>query len=237
MPTPLDRAGAALIPAEGLSALAAVRCHGDVAVVLSGDRAWVTWPPGDAAVWHRLLAVPGVMFFEEREGRWYELGCRLPTFDLPPSQDAKPLDRVLLPAPLAADAAPPFAESPVPLRIVPSDQLHPTTALRTTLSALQAWVDGATTQELAAVRAARCGERVLLRGEPLPAIPGAERFWGDRVLVPLGFRVEPDLPETAIRAAAEVSLNEKLIITADGAEAVPEEAFAPLTRAGARTAQ
>jgi hypothetical protein len=74
----------------------------------------------------------------------------------------------------------------------------------------------------------------LLRGERLPAIVEAERFWGGRVLVPLGFRVEPDLPETAIRAAAAVSPNEVLILTPDGAETVPEQAFAPLTRARAR---
>src|SRR5262249_55019067 len=89
---------------------------------------------------------------------------------------------------------------------------------------------------LTAVRAARCGDRLLLRGDRLPAIPAAERFWGGRVLVPLGFRVEPDLPETAIRAAAGGSLNEMLILTADGAGAGREEGFAPLTRAGARLA-
>jgi hypothetical protein len=231
---PLDHTAAALMPASGLAALAAVRCRADVTVILVDDRAWVTWPPGDAAVWHRLLAVPGVRFFEERDGAWYELGHRVPAFDLPPTGDAKPFDRVLFPAPLATEPAPPFAEPPVPLRLVPSDQIHATTALRTTLAAIQPWADRATTAELTAVRAARCGGRVLLRGDRLPVIPDAERFWGDRVLAPLGCRVEPDLPETAIRAAAGVSLSEVLILTAAGVEAVPEGAFAPLTRAGVR---
>ena len=101
---------------------------------------------------------------------------------------------------------------------------------------MRAWVDRATTRELASVQAARHGERVLLRGDRLPAIANAERFWGDGVLRPLGFRVEPDLPETAIRAAAAVSLNELLVLAADGAEAIPYEAFTPLTRAAARLA-
>src|SRR5438445_11649655 len=91
MPTTSDRAGAALMPANGLAALAAVRCRADVTVVLFDDRVWVTWPPGDAVVWHRLLSIPGVRFFEQRNETWYELGHRLPAFDLPPPGDPKPL--------------------------------------------------------------------------------------------------------------------------------------------------
>jgi len=236
MPTPLDQATAALLPAHGLAALAAARCHPDVLVVHSGDQVWVTWPPGDAAVWQRLLAVPNVRFFEFVDGSWYELGHRLPVFDLPPTGEPRPLDRVLFPAPLATEWATQLVEPPVPLRLVSSEEVRATSALRTTVAAFQSWVDRATTAELTVVRAARCGDRVLLRGDRLPAIPAAVRFWGGRVLVPLGFRVEPDLPETAIRAAAAVSLNEVLILSADGAEAVPQEAFAPLTRAAARLA-
>jgi hypothetical protein len=65
-------------------------------------------------------------------------------------------------------------------------------------------------------------------------VPDAQRFWGERVLTPLGFRPEPELPETALRAAAEVSLGELLVLTESGAEAIPEDAFAPLTRAAMR---
>src|SRR5262245_12834167 len=236
MPTLFDCASAALMPITGLGALAAVRCHAKVTVVLSDDRAWVNWPPGDSEVWQRLLAVGGATFFEQRDGVWYQLGHRLPAFDVPPPGDARPLDRVLLPAPQQAQGAPSLGVEPLPLRLVPCHQVHATTALRTTIDAIQAWVDRATTRELGAVRAARCGESIMLRGERLPLIATAERFWGGRVLTPLGMRVEPDLPETVIRASAMVSLNEVLVITEGGAEAVPEEAFTPLTRARARLA-
>src|SRR5436305_1460283 len=109
MPSPLDRAGAALLPLGGLAVLAGGRCRGDVQVVVDGQRAWVSWPAGEAEVWEPLLA-------------------------------------------------------------------------------------------------------------------------------PLGLGAEPDLLETALRAAAEVSLNELLLLTPGGAEAIPESAFEPLSLAGVRLA-
>jgi len=68
----------------------------------------------------------------------------------------------------------------------------------------------------------------------LPSIRDAERFWGDRVLIPLGFRSDPDWPESALREAAQVGRNEILILTENAAEAIPANAFRPLTRAAIR---
>ncbi len=74
----------------------------------------------------------------------------------------------------------------------------------------------------------------MVRGERLPRLPDAERFWGNRVWLPLGFRrPEPDLPETALRAASDISLGEILPLTENGAEAIPEDVFQPLTGAAA----
>ena len=70
--------------------------------------------------------------------------------------------------------------------------------------------------------------------DQLPATPGADRFWGDRVLIALGFRSNPDWPESALREAAQVGRNEILILTENAAEAIPANAFRPLTRAAIR---
>jgi hypothetical protein len=61
-----------------------------------------------------------------------------------------------------------------------------------------------------------------------------ERFWGDRVLVPLGFRAEPDWPEGALREAANVGPDELLVLTENATEAIPADAFGPLTRGAVR---
>ena len=45
---------------------------------------------------------------------------------------------------------------------------------------------------------------MLVIGAPgtLPLLPESVRYWGSELLVPLGFRAEPDLPEAAIRGVA-----------------------------------
>src|SRR5262245_38318421 len=130
MPSPLDRAAGALLPREGLAALARERCRGDVQVVVNAEHAWVTWPAGTEAVWRALLAVTGIIFFEERDGRWHALGRRLPRFDVPLKGEPQRLDALLFPGPLRAERASADIGPTVPLRIVPSDRVRPATALR-----------------------------------------------------------------------------------------------------------
>src|SRR5262249_9797231 len=89
---------------------------------------------------------------------------------------------------------------------------------------------------LAALRAACCQGRVLLRGERLPLLAGGERFWGERVLVPLGCRPEPELPESALREALALGDDELLLLGEGPPEVVPEAALQPLTRARLRLA-
>lgn len=234
MASPFDRVEAALLPADGLAALSSVRVRDGVSVIKTGTKIWATWPAGTEQVWQLLLSVPSTEFFELRDGRWYQLGHSLPRFDLPPYGESGRLDTLLLPSPLKPALASEIKISPMALRLVPSDRLQPTAALRVDISNLLPWVERAPSAELAACRAARFGKRLVLRGEKLPALTDAERFWGNRVWLPLGFRAEPDLPETALRAAADMSLGEILLITDSGPEAIPEDAFRPLSRAAAR---
>jgi hypothetical protein len=226
---------AARVPAAGLAALAPVRCQPGVTVHRLGEVAWVVWPAEADEVVRCLRPVRGVEFFAENDGRWHRFGHRLPCADGPPRGAGEPLDRVLVPTPLTP-LPPGEAGPPVRLGIVRGGAPRPATALRCPVRDLARWADAATTAELAAVRAARCGPRALLLGERLPAVPGGERFWGERVLVPLGFRPEPELPDDVLRQACGVAEDELLILDAAGAEAVPERALQPLTRAGVRLA-
>jgi hypothetical protein len=110
---------------------------------------------------------------------------------------------------------------------------RPASALVCEFAALAAWAESATTFELSAVRAARDGDRALLLGDRLPVIAG-RRYWGCRVLLPLGMRVDPDLGDDALRIACDVADDELLVLDEAGPAAVPDAAFAPLTRAGVR---
>ena len=223
-----------MLPANGLAALSPVRVRDGIFVTSIGSKVWVTWPLGVEQVWQRLLSVPAAEFFELRNGRWYELGHSLPRFDLPPQGEARRLDATLFPSPLQPEPLRDIFIKRVSLRLVSSDRIRPTAAIRVSIVDLLSWAERAITADLSGCRAARFGDRVILRGAKLPAIAGAERFWGGRVWLPLGYHAEPDLPETALRAAADAPLDEILLITEAGPEMIPENAFQPLTRAAAR---
>lgn len=230
---PLDDCRAARLPQAGLAALAPLRAGGGVQVVVD-DPAWVTWDRSRPDVVAAILAVPGAELFVARDGRWFRSEDQLPVFDVPPAGEPVPLDRAVVPAAFAA-TEPNRRECPrVPLRLVRSDEPRPTSAVRCSLNPLWAWVDAATTAEITAVKAARSGDIVWLMGTRLPALIGAERFWGDWVLIPLGYRAEPNWPEDALREAANVGSDELLVVGVDGTEAIPLEAFRALTRGAVR---
>jgi hypothetical protein len=125
---------------------------------------------------------------------------------------------------------------PVKLTITRGGAPRPASALTCRVADLAAWADTATTAELSAVTAARSGGRVILRDSRLPVVPAATRYWGDDVLVPLGFRPEPDLRPAVIRAAVGAERDDLVLLDAAGAEVVPRAAFATVTRAGLRLA-
>lgn len=232
---PLDACRAARLPLGGLAALAPLRATGGIQVIL-GDYAWITWDSPRPDVIAAVLAVPGAELFEPRESRWFRPGEHLPAFDVPPAGTPAPLDRAVVPAGFTATEPGNRELNRLPLRLVRSDVPKPTTAIRCPVAALQPWADTATTAEITAVKAARRGDVAWLLGNKLPALAGAERFWGDRVLVPLGFRPEPDWPEPPLRAAANVGPDELLVLTESGTEAIPMDAFGPLTRGSIRRA-
>ena len=226
---------AARIPAAGAAALGPVRHRREVRVLPDGDRLWVRWPVGLADVVRCLLPVPGVVFLAPRGGAWYPFGSRLPTVDRPPDGDGLPVAAVLAPARFTSIGPGELTAAPVVLTVVRGGEPRPVTALACHIADLAAWADTATTAELAAATAARAGKRVILRGAKLPVVPAATRYWGDDVLVPVGFRPEPDLRSAVIRAAIGAD-DELVVLDESGAELIPRAAFAPVTRAGVRLA-
>jgi hypothetical protein len=71
-------------------------------------------------------------------------------------------------------------------------------------------------------------------GTRLPAVPSGRRLWGQQILKPLGFRLEPDLAETTVLAALGVTEKDLLLVDADGVQTVSREVLRPLHRASLR---
>jgi len=225
---------AARIPSECIAALAPVRSVDGVRVHIAGELAWVSWPVGRADVVKCLLPVPGVVFLARRRGVWFRFGTRLPCDDIPPEGDGQPLSAVLVPARFQPVAPPTTQLPPAVLRVVRGGEPRPATALVCVIGELLKWADVATSAELAAVKAVRCGDRAILLGSRLPSISGAVRFWGKDVLVPIGFRPDPELSPSGLRAACGVADGELLLLDETGAEVIPCRAFEHLTRASVR---
>lgn len=241
MPSALDEIGCARIPRESLDAVAALRCTSGIEVIEDGAHCWLRWEPGNDDVLRQVLPLPGVSLFVRRGLHWHPHDSRLPGAG-PPDRDARPLDGLLAPdriQPIAADTKKP---EPVRLQLVRDDVPRTVTALECALAELSQWAETATSPQIARLRGALSGQRVLLRGERLPllgraagSIP-AVRFWGRRLLVPVGFRPEPALPESAWPAVLRLESDELALLRADSVTIVSASVLVPLSRAAIRLA-
>jgi MoxR-vWA-beta-propeller ternary system domain bpX2 len=233
----LDAIRCASLPATALAALADLRRERGVAVTVAEDRAFVRWSSESEEVLRRVRPIAGVELYSRRGGLWYRHGHHLPTFGLPiDEEESVSLHRAVTPNPVRPEPPAGIPPRPVELTLVRDGRVREATALGCGLDELGRWADMAPTARLVALRAAIAGDRVLLLGRRLPPIPGAERYWGGHILVPLGLRTDPELPEPALRGALGAGEDELLVITHEGAETVPLRAFRTATRAGVRLA-
>jgi MoxR-vWA-beta-propeller ternary system domain bpX2 len=244
----------ASIRAEDLPALADLRRHAHLRLAFERDRAWIYWEHASDEMMQilvgRILPLAGVELFTERDGAWYRLGERMPAFDAPPADRSgrMALDQAVLPLPIAGLRPDLTAREWRPLRVVrdESGRFHAATALRCALARVAEWADRATSAQIARLQAAWTGRsdgqhdepQVLLRGagQALPVLPESQRFWGDTLLIPLGFRADPDLPETALHRALGSAEGDLAVLDQDGFELIPRNVFRTLDRAAIRLA-
>jgi hypothetical protein len=234
--TVLNDVCCARIPAAALVALAPARCAPNIDVLADGDHFWLRWDEANDHILHLVMPLPGVELYVRRVTHWSRFGQRLPCAGPPENGKPQRLDQVLFPARVEAVTPADSVLCPCPLRLVGDDRTRPTSAARCALTALVRWADMATTAELRAVRATRLGDGALLLGARLPLLEGAKRFWGGRVLAPLGRRSEPDLPESALVEALGLGDRDVALLEGDRVQVLEADAFGQLTRSGIRRA-
>jgi hypothetical protein len=231
----LDDVCCASLAPEALPGLAGLRTHQEVRTRRVDGRLWLWWPAGDAEVLSRVLPLPGVELFARRDGAWFRAGHRLPTAQVPAEDGARTLLSELVPTPVVPRVAR-YAAAPVRLALVRDRRPRRATALLCPVCEFAARADAATSHQLEQLQAARRGENVLLRGERLPPFSGGVRWWGHSILVPLGFRPEPDLAEGILLDAFGLNDENVVLLTEAGVERIPRAAFGPVSRAGIRLA-
>ena len=228
----LQNASLARIPAKALGLLGRLRVYASVQVRGDGANIWVRWDEAGFEVLRAMLPVEGTQFYERLDGKWHLCGHSLPAFDIP-EDNYHSLARALVPGPQQTFAD---VEEPTPrvvLALKRSAIQRPASALLCSDKTLAAWADMALSRVIAGLRAARSESRVLLTGQLLPPISG-ERFWGERLLCPLGWEPDPPLPESALMEALGAKDTELVLMRGADVEVIPRQAFAPLTRASAR---
>ncbi|MEW4570567.1 hypothetical protein AB1L88_22115 [Tautonia sp. JC769] len=263
MNRPAARSPIASIPLEGvrvarigrpdLAALAALRGRPGVRVQVQGESggeggpglAWVAWEPAAPGardpVVEALLPVPGVVFFRKGGGGlWSRVGRRLPEFAEGPPEGIDrpdwgwPLDRALVPEAIRGRRAGTVVE-PIRLRLVRDAAERRATAVLVAIEGLLPWVERAPTARLQGLRGSRAGDRVLLIGDRLPPVVGLGRFWGDRVLRPVGFRLDPDLSEPMLAEAVGLRGADLALFDREGrVEVIPDRCLSVVSRASVR---
>jgi hypothetical protein len=232
----IDEVSGACMPVEQLPMLAEVRCARGVEIVLESQHVWVSWPPDREEVLQRVLAVPGVRVFVKREAHWFELGRRLPARDVSFDGPRKPLFQAL--TPVASQMESPNSQSidRVRLHLVPDDRTRQTTALRCSIDVLQRWIERSPCVLFERFKAVLADEEVLVVGSGLPMLPGNARYWGERVLMPLGFRIEPKLPLGVLQEVLGLSDRDVAIFSDSGVERFSRELLTDLSRGRVRLA-
>ncbi|MCA8910866.1 MAG: hypothetical protein KDB82_04125 [Planctomycetes bacterium] len=232
----LTHASLARIPASALALLGRLRTYASVQVRIEEQRAWVRWDEAGFQVLRALLPVEGAEFFEKLDSSWHLCGYSLPAFEIP-EDGFVPLAMVLTPA--AVHTVPDEAEAlpRVQFALKRSSEIHSARALLCKPGALAVWADMATLGEFNGILAARSGDLVLVTATgdaSLPPLAGAERYWGERLLFPLGYGPDPDLPESALLTALSIRDDEFALVRHAAVEVIPRGVLQPLTRASAR---
>ncbi len=247
-PTPLEKIRCARLPTERLANLAGLRRVEGISVLHDGDESWVFWENADERILRVLFPIEGVELFEEREGLWHRWRRHLPAFQVPDPSRAIGLDRAIVPAPFVPTEPGELTPVPSRLRLVRESRQRPSTAALCSLEALGRWAHLAPAHAIESLRGAIQGNRALILGRGLPVWPESTRYWGDRVLVPIGFQLRPNFAEKAILEILGASSLEVFRFLANDetktpepteiaeVEAIPFDAFRPLTRAGIRIA-
>lgn len=230
MTTPFDDVCCARIPRDALPRLASLRVEPGLRAADNNQHAWLRWEAGNERVVQTVMPIHEAVLFRFHGGHWHRFGERVPAFDFPADLEDQPLAHVLFPAPVQALPAP--APDVTSLRMVLERDERPrtTTALLGPITTIQAWSDTVPTSRLAALQGLRGNGNVLMIGDNLPLLDGAERFWGRDVLVPIGHAPAPALPESALKEIAGLQGDRILLWRLEQIDVIESALLAPLTR-------
>jgi hypothetical protein len=229
----------ALTDAESLAPLRLMR---GIEVAQKEAFIWVRGSSNDEKLERVLRTLPAVARYEVTGGnRLRNLESRIPAETLP-ALNWQPVStwwQVQLPSsPLTSTLSSSDCEtvSPVSLRIVRSAEERPIELLMTTLDHWREFALGAPEIRLRQLRfAVDADGNVIVRGKPLPPLPGRQFVLHGNIAVQAGFRWEPAVSADVLSRRLNLSGDALALFHDDGTfSQIEAEQFVPATRSAVR---
>lgn len=189
---------AARVPASALVHAGRLRGHADVRVLEADDEVWLRGDIADVETDRILRGLPGARRYRvDAEGRAVPSGGRIPECAVPQG-GWRPI-REALAVRLPPTLLPGQRPAPVALRLCPGGVPRAANLLLTTLPVFARWALLAPEVRLRPLAFAVDGQaRVVVRGAPVPPLPGDLHVEACGVAVPCGLELAPALPVAVV---------------------------------------
>jgi hypothetical protein len=226
------------------ASLAPLRLSRGIEVAQKEPFVWVRGPSNDEKIGRLLRALPAVARYEVTAGnRLRNLESRIPSETLP-ALNWQPVNtwlRVEMPSSslegrfTERDAAA-NTPSPVPIRIIRSTEERPIALLMTSLAEWREFTLNAPDIRLRQLRfAVDEAGNVVIRGKPLPPLPGRQFVLNVNIAVQAGFAWEPAVSADVLSRRLGVSADALALFHDDGTfSRIEDEQFVPATRSAVR---
>lgn len=223
------------LPLADASSLATFRLTVDLQILIVGEWIWMKGESADEGLARRIRSVSNAEWFSIRDdGQITRRDETVPCDRLPEGQWTLIGQSFEIEMPQAGFAV--SSHNRVSLTLVRCTQPQTVNLLKTNWSA---WHDYAITAPL--IRLNRLGfavsdtREVLIRGTPLPPIPGRRYVESHGVIVPNGWRFAPQMGTEIVRQLLDLDAESLALFSEDGSyERLPLEAFVQATRASVR---
>jgi hypothetical protein len=220
------------------AALASLRLLGGIEVAEQGGLIWLRGQRGDERLAARLASLPARDRCEWiAPNQLRKLQERIPTGRLPDLQWNQLDTWLQVEVPTAA--FPGRAPAPVLLRLLRSTQEREAELLLTTLEDLKQFIITAAQVRLERLQfAANAEGHVVVRGKPLPPLPGRRFVLDGGVGVPAGFSWEPAVSVDVLAICFGASGDATVLWNEDGTcTRLHSEQFVPLSRSAVRATE
>ena len=225
-----------VLPASESAVLAQLRLWPGVSVLANEDGIHVAGEQLDEEQQRTLLSLPALdRFLIQDSGVLFRPGERTPSGVRPEGNWIPIRDCVGTALPVARIAT---ARVPrVELEIVPATGQHQSPGLlMTTRESWIAWGSTAPQARLERLAFAASDDgRILVRGTPLPPVPGDQLVEQDDIAVPAGWTWRPAIDAESIRRMLDVAKNSLLVLNRDASfEVLAADDFVPAHRSAIR---